>query len=122
MRIFIGTRNDKNVEHNDRLSKCNYGSRTHYSIQNTILEKRLTHDAAIRSMGPMMHNASDLEACYNCQLPNIGYLVQESVRVCREVSKLFASVLPVTIKNACAGHGIGQKTHGGRNGVYLEED
>jgi len=75
MRIFIGGRTDKLIESDPRMSKFNYGSRSYYSIDNAILEKRLMYDLAIRDGKPMMHNLSDLEACYNRQLLNIGCMV-----------------------------------------------
>ena len=84
-----------------------FGSRKGFSIDTALLEKRLICNAAIKSTGPMMHNISDLEACYDCQLPNIGCLVQELVGVRREASKLFALVLQGITKHACAGCGIG---------------
>ena len=42
-----------------------------YSIENATLEKRLMRDLSIRDGKEMMHNISDLEACYDRQLPNI---------------------------------------------------
>ena len=50
------------------------------------------YDLAIRDRNKMMHNISDLEACYDRQLPNIGCLVEESVGVEREPSMLFAKI------------------------------
>ena len=65
MRIYIGGRNNKNIERDDRLSQFNYGYRANYSIKTAILEKRLIYNLAIRDGKPMMHNLSDLEACYD---------------------------------------------------------
>ena len=81
MRVFIGVRAEQSLEDDPRISKFNYGSRTNYSIENAILEKRLMYDLALRNGKEMMHNISDLEACYDRQLPNIGCLVEESVGV-----------------------------------------
>ena len=44
MRIYIGGRNNENIERDERLSKFNYGSRANYSIETAILEKRLMYD------------------------------------------------------------------------------
>ena len=40
MRILIGGRKEEAIENDKRMSKFNYGSHTHYSIENSILEKR----------------------------------------------------------------------------------
>ena len=39
-----------------------------------------------------MHNISDLEACYDRQLPNIVCMVEELVGFEREPAKLFAKL------------------------------
>ena len=39
MRIFVGGRNDNNIEQDERLSQFNYGSRRYYSIDTATLEK-----------------------------------------------------------------------------------
>ena len=48
MRTHIGGRNDKNIENETRLSQFNYGSRSNYSTQTAILEKRLMHELVVR--------------------------------------------------------------------------
>ena len=48
-----------------------------------------------------MHDVSDLEACYDLQLRNIGCMVEESVGVERELAKLFAKMLPVMNHHMC---------------------
>ena len=77
MRIFIGACNDENVAKDKRLSKYNYGSRRNYSIDTAILEKRLMYDNSIRDGKITIYTISDLQACYDRQLPNIGCMVQE---------------------------------------------
>ena len=44
MRIFLGSRMNERIETDVRISKYNYGSRSGYSIENALLEKRLTID------------------------------------------------------------------------------
>ena len=112
MRIFIGGRNDENVEKDDRLSKFNYGSRRNYSIETAILEKRLMYDLAARDGREIMHTISDLKACYDRQLPNIGCMVQEAVGVEREPAKLFAKLLPVMEHHICTSFGISKGHYG----------
>ena len=79
IRIFIGGRNDKNIETDNRLSKYNYESRRNYSIDTVLLEKRLMHNAILRNRKPINHAISNLKACYNRQLLNIRCMVQEAV-------------------------------------------
>jgi len=112
MHIFIRGRNDDNIENDQRLSKFNYGSRRNYSIETAILEKRLMYNMAARDGCKMMHTISDLKACYDRQLPNIGCLVEEAVGVEREPAKLFARVLPVMNHYICTSFGISENYYG----------
>ena len=114
MRIFIGGRANNAIESDSRVSKFNYGSRTNYSIDNAILEKRLMYDLALRDGSEMMHNISDLEACYDRQLPNIGCLIEESVGVEREPALLFAKILPVMEHHICTSFGISKEFYGSK--------
>ena len=72
------------------------------------------YDLAIRDRNKMMHNISDLEVCYDRQLPNIGYLVEESVRVERESAMLFAKILPVMEHHICTSYGISKDSYSSR--------
>ena len=114
MRILIGGRNDKNLELNQRLSKFNYGSQCNYSIETAILEKHLIYDLAVRDGKEMMHTISDLKACYDRQLPNIGCMVQEAVGVEREPAKLFAKILPIMEHHICTSFGISKTFYGSK--------
>ena len=60
----------------------------------------------------MMHNVSDLEACYDRQLPIIGCMVEESVGFEREPAKLFAKLFPVVNHRMCISYGISKEWHG----------
>ena len=88
MRIYVGGRNKDLIENNNRLLKFNYGSRTNHSIDIAILEKRLMYDVVIRDGKPMLHNISNLKACYDRQLPNLGCIVQEAVEVNYKAAKV----------------------------------
>ena len=112
MRIFIGGRNDKNIINDERLSKYNYGSRRHYSIETAILEKRLMYDSALRTGKPTMHTISDLKACYDRQLPNIGCMVQEAVGVNRHAAKLIQNILPIMQHHVATDYGISTESYG----------
>ena len=115
MRIFIGGRNDENVENDSRISKFNYGSRKSYSIDEALLEKRLMYDTSIRDGQPMIHNISDLKACYDRQLPNIGGIVQESVGVARNPILMFQKVLPIMKHYVCTDFGISTDYYGNKS-------
>ena len=65
IRIFMSLRNKGQIEKDSRLSKCNYGFRKGYSIESTILEKRLIYDYRMISMQPMVHNLTNLQLCYD---------------------------------------------------------
>ena len=54
----------------------------------------------------MVYNISDLKACYDRQLLNIGCIVQEAVRVDRQVVKVFAKILPIMKYYICIDFGI----------------
>ena len=72
------------------------------------------YDVALRDGGPMIHNISDLKACYDRQLPNLGYLVEEAVGVNREASKVFAKILPIMNYHICTDYGVSEKYYGGK--------
>jgi len=112
MRVFIGSRNDENVAKEERLSAFNYGSRRNYSIDTAILEKRLMYDSSIRNGKPTIHTISDLKACYDRQLPNIGCMVQESVGVRRDFAVLIQKVLPVMKHYVATDFGISSISYG----------
>ena len=85
IRIFINYRVKGKIEQDSRISKANYRSRGKYSIENTILEKRIIYDYSIHIYQHTIYNMTDLEACYDRQLPNIGSIIQESVGVERRI-------------------------------------
>ena len=94
MRIFLGSRINERIENDARISKRNYGSRSGYSIENALLEKSLIVDHAKKSGQEHAHAASDLEACYDRQLPELCGLVEESLGANRKMFTLVAKVLP----------------------------
>ena len=44
MRIFLGDEVEEMIENDDRFSNMNYGSRKNYSIESTLLEKRMIYN------------------------------------------------------------------------------
>ena len=113
-RTCIGGRNDKNIKNDNRLSEFNYGSRSNYSTQTAILEKISMYDLAARERNIIMHNTSCLKACYDRQLPNIGYMMQEAVGVERNLAQTFEKVLPMINHYVCTNFGISNKTYGSK--------
>jgi len=75
MRIYISDRNKERIESDDRVAKANYRSRPTYSIETAILKKRLIYDLRKLTRNPILHNMTDLEACYDRQLQNIASIL-----------------------------------------------
>ena len=111
IRIYVGRRNNENIERDDRLLQFNYGSRVNYSIETAILEKRLMYDIAVRDGKPILHNISDLKVYYNRQLPNLDCMIEEAVGINREASKIFAEVLPIMNHYVCTDFGISKTAY-----------
>ena len=84
MRIFLGSRIAENYENDDRMSNHDYGSRKGHSIESASLEERLMFDLPKKIEKPNAHTMSDLEVCYDRQLPNIGGILEDSVGANRE--------------------------------------
>ena len=69
------------------------------------------YDVAVRDRKPMPHNISDLKACYDRQLPNLGCMIEEAVGINREASKIFAEVLPIMNHYVCTDFGISKTAY-----------
>ena len=72
IRIFLWIRIEENYENNERTSKHYWGFRKGCSIELSLLEKRLTLDLAKRTGDQFACTTSDLEACCDRKIPNIG--------------------------------------------------
>ena len=114
MRIFLGHRNQRQIEHDKRILKFNYGSRKGYSIEEVLLEKRLLCDISIRDCHKMVHAITNLELCYDQQLCNMASMVEESVGIDCNGMKLIAKVLPILNHYVCTGFGMSK-------GCYRDE-
>ena len=51
-------------------------------------------DTIVRNGQTIMHFISDLKACYDRKLLNVGYMVQKAARVQRDFSKIIHNILP----------------------------
>ena len=69
MRMHLWGWTNERVESDKRSSKQNYGSREGHSIENALLETMLIFDHAKKTEESNVHAMSDLEACYNRQIP-----------------------------------------------------
>ena len=65
MRIFLGLRIENNYETDRRTSKHNHGSRKGFSIDSSLLEKKLIFDLARKIEESFACTISDLDACYD---------------------------------------------------------
>ena len=88
IRLYVGLRNDQNIKRSKKLSTFNFGSRKNYSIESALLEKRLIYDTSKYNNEPTIHLISDLEACYDRQIPSIGGIVEEALGVNRDAIQL----------------------------------
>ena len=75
MRIVINKRNRGRIEVDLRISKYNYGSRSGYSIEDAILEKRIFYDYSMLKGNTIIYNMTNLQGCYDQQLAEIGSIV-----------------------------------------------
>ena len=79
MRIFLNNGEEEWIEINKRFSKSNHGSRKNYSTESALLEKIIVFDNSLISYKKNVYNLTDLKACYDCQLVNIGALIEELI-------------------------------------------
>ena len=107
-RILINNRNKPAIKNDKRLSKCNYGSQPLYSIENTILEKRLVYDYSRLTTATTIHNMIDLKSCYNRQLLQIRSIIEESVGIERKLIKLIANLLLVMKYHVCTVYSVSE--------------
>ena len=62
---------------------------------------------------------TDLEACYDRQLPNIRGIVEEVVRIYKKVIKLITKVLPRIEYFVCTKFGISEQSYESENNQYV---
>ena len=62
MRLFVNIRIKGNIESDERILKSNYGSRPGYSIEDSILEKRLVFANSIVTGSHNVYRMTDLQA------------------------------------------------------------
>ena len=114
IRLFVGVRNDDNIEKDNRLSVHSYGSRKHFSIEMALLEKRLLYDISKCNGKQTIHLISDLEACYDQQLPTLGGMVEEVLGVDRRAIKVFSKTIESLRHRVCTSFGVSDKSYRGR--------
>ena len=115
IRLFAVDRMSDKIEHDNRIAKANYGSRRNYSIENIILEKRLLYDISKQNGKHTIHNMTDLQACYDRQLPQVCSIVQESTGMDRHAVKLVTKTITSFKHHLCTNFGICPQTYGGIN-------
>ena len=113
MRIYLSNEEEENIEKDSRFSKANCGSRRNYSIESASLEKRLIFDNSMISGKESVYAITDLQACYDRQLAEIGSIVEESAGRDRDAVKLFSKVIPNWRHCIQTGHGISNSYCGG---------
>ena len=95
------------------MSKHNFRSQKGYSIETTILEKKLMHDNSLLNGIKNVHVISDLEACYDKHLLNIDSIAEESLGVERKSVKLVTKTIAAFEHYLCTSFGISSVSCGG---------
>ena len=114
IQMYVGLRNDKNIKNGIRLSKFNFGFRKQYSIESTLLEKRLIYDISKYNNEPTIYLLSDLEACYDWQIPAIGGIIEEALGVDRKAINMITKTVLTFRHFVCTGFGISKESYGGK--------
>jgi len=113
MRIFLKVRNKGQIERDYRLSKFNFGSRLTYVIDKALLEKRLLFNSAVRNQKQTINTITDLEACYDRQLPNLSGIIEESIGVNQSGIMLIMKVIPIMQHHIYTSFDISNQSYGG---------
>ena len=114
VRMHAGLRYENNAKKDRRLSHFNFGSRKHCSIESASLKKSLICDTSKYYDEPRKHLISDLEACYDRQIPAIGGIVEEALGAHRKVMQLKTKTVSTFKLFVCAGFSISGESHGGK--------
>ena len=114
MRISINNRNKHQIEKGPKISTNNFGSRSNYSIEMAILQKRIIYDNSKLITKPMVYNMTDLEVYYNQKLALIGSIIQESVSIERNTIKLILKIIPNFEHYICTSYSISTKYYRGQ--------
>ena len=115
MRVFFTSRTRERIEDDERVSKCNFGSRQGYSVESAILEKRLLYESNIFTEEKVVHTISDLAACYDRQLANLCCLAEETVGVERNPCIVFLKLIPHFHHYVSTSFGISNLRYGGED-------
>ena len=65
MKILVNHRNKFKIETDPRIAKYNYGLIPHYSIEDTLLEKRLISNNSLLKGKVTICNITDLKSYYD---------------------------------------------------------
>ena len=90
----------------------------------------MIYNHIILSDKPHVHNLTDLQACYDRQLPNYASIIEELVGIERSPIKLFTKVLPILKHYIYTGYGISNQFYSHKidpvsgigQGIKLSED
>ena len=94
IRIYLLANGEEIIEKDDRFSKANFRSCKNFSIESVILEKRLILDNSLLLTKHAIYTLTDLQLCYDRQLPNLGSIIQESIGYNRNAMELFTKLIP----------------------------
>ena len=80
MRMSLNSDHKELIEKDEWISKANFGSRKNFSITTALLQKKLIFDNSLITIKRNIYAKTDLQSCYERQLPKVGSIVDESVR------------------------------------------
>jgi len=75
------------------------------------MEKRLICDSSVITEEKTAHVVTDLSACYDRQLVNVSSILLESTGINRQVTRLFAKILPSFNHHICSGFSISKQSY-----------
>ena len=104
--MFLYSEEEEIIEKDSRFSKANYSSQKNYSIEIAILEKRIIFNSSMINMQNTNYAFTDLKACYNRQLANLGSIIEESVGRDRNTMIIFTKILLIWQLYVCTNYGI----------------
>ena len=93
IRISLNSDAEELIENDDRFSESNFGSRKNYVITSAILQKRLIFGSSLVNMKHNICTLTNLQSCYDRQLPFVGSIVKESVGRNRNTTRLYAKII-----------------------------
>ena len=115
MQIHLKSDKEEMIEKDQHFSKVQYGARKNFLIETALLEKQLIFDNSLIEIKPTIYALTDLQSCYDRQLPNIGSIVEEVVGRNRYAMKLYTKLMPNFRHYVSTAFGVSTDFYGGED-------